>query len=106
MTGPISSFKAIREGDKSWPKKSSRLPSAAKGDRRSTTTANISAALATAGFKVMQVGCDPKSDSTNTLRDGTYIPTVLDSLREGKNLKASRPATSSSRASEAYAASG
>ncbi len=54
----------------------------------------------------MQVGCDPKSDSTNTLRDGTYIPTVLDSLREGKNLKASRPATSSSRASEAYAASG
>jgi nitrogenase iron protein NifH len=34
------------------------------------------------GYKVMQFGCDPKSDSTNTLRGGTYIPTVLDTLRE------------------------
>jgi nitrogenase iron protein NifH len=34
------------------------------------------------GYKVMQFGCDPKADSTNTLRDGTYIPTVLDLLRE------------------------
>jgi nitrogenase iron protein NifH len=59
------------------------------GIGKSTTTSNISAALATAGYKVMQVGCDPKSDSTNTLRGGTYIPTVLDSMREGKNLKAS-----------------
>lgn len=32
--------------------------------------------------KVMQFGCDPKSDSTNALREGTYIPTVLDTLRE------------------------
>jgi len=58
------------------------------GIGKSTTTSNISAALATAGYKVMQVGCDPKSDSTNTLRGGTYIPTVLDTLREGKNVKA------------------
>lgn len=54
------------------------------GIGKSTTTSNISAALAKAGFKVMQVGCDPKSDSTNTLRDGRYIPTVLDTLREKK----------------------
>ncbi|MDR2020963.1 MAG: hypothetical protein LBQ14_09385 [Treponema sp.] len=33
------------------------------------------------GLKVMQFGCDPKSDSTNTLRDGKYIPTVLDTLK-------------------------
>lgn len=52
------------------------------GIGKSTTTSNISAALSVAGYKVMQVGCDPKSDSTNTLRGGQYIPTVLDTLRE------------------------
>ncbi|MDR3592124.1 MAG: nitrogenase iron protein [Negativicutes bacterium] len=57
------------------------------GIGKSTTTSNISAALAASGYKVMQVGCDPKSDSTNTLRGGTYIPTVLDTIREGKNVK-------------------
>lgn len=57
------------------------------GIGKSTTTSNISAALAEAGFKVIQIGCDPKSDSTNTLRGGNYLPTVLDSLREGSNVK-------------------
>lgn len=57
------------------------------GIGKSTTTSNISAALADAGYKVMQFGCDPKSDSTNTLRGGKYIPTVLDTLREKKNVK-------------------
>jgi len=52
------------------------------GIGKSTTTSNISAALAGAGHKVIQVGCDPKSDSTNTLRGGQYIPTVLETLRE------------------------
>lgn len=37
----------------------------------------------------MQFGCDPKSDSTNTLRNGKYIPTVLDTLREKNSVKAS-----------------
>jgi nitrogenase iron protein NifH len=36
----------------------------------------------------MQFGCDPKSDSTNTLRNGTYIPTVLDTLREKSEVNA------------------
>jgi len=58
------------------------------GIGKSTTTSNISAALATAGYKVLQVGCDPKSDSTNTLRGGKYIPTVLDTLRENMKVKA------------------
>ncbi len=57
------------------------------GIGKSTTTSNISAALASAGYKVMQVGCDPKSDSTNTLRGGNYIPTVLDTLREKAKVK-------------------
>jgi nitrogenase iron protein NifH len=52
------------------------------GIGKSTTTSNLSAALSKMGFKVMQFGCDPKSDSTNTLRGGSYIPTVLDTLRE------------------------
>ena len=32
------------------------------GIGKSTTTSNLSAALALKGYKVMQVGCDPKSD--------------------------------------------
>jgi nitrogenase iron protein NifH len=58
------------------------------GIGKSTTTSNLSAALSKAGFKVMQFGCDPKSDSTNTLRGGKYIPTVLDTLREQNTVKA------------------
>jgi nitrogenase iron protein NifH len=52
------------------------------GIGKSTTTSNLSAALSDMGYKVMQFGCDPKADSTNTLRDGTYIPTVLELLRD------------------------
>ena len=36
------------------------------GIGKSTTTSNISAALSKQGYKVMQFGCDPKADSTNT----------------------------------------
>jgi nitrogenase iron protein NifH len=52
------------------------------GIGKSTTTSNLSAALTGLGYKVMQFGCDPKNDSTNTLRKGVYVPTVLDTLRE------------------------
>jgi nitrogenase iron protein NifH len=58
------------------------------GIGKSTTTSNLSAALSDMGYKVMQFGCDPKADSTNTLRDGTYIPTVLDLLRENGKVDA------------------
>lgn len=58
------------------------------GIGKSTTTSNLSAALSEMGYKVMQFGCDPKSDSTNTLRNGKYIPTVLDTLREKSTVKA------------------
>lgn len=57
------------------------------GIGKSTTTSNISAALSVAGYRVMQMGCDPKSDSTNTLRGGQYIPTVLETLRENFRVK-------------------
>ncbi|MDR0671673.1 MAG: nitrogenase iron protein [Oscillospiraceae bacterium] len=58
------------------------------GIGKSTTTSNLSAALSDMGYKVMQFGCDPKADSTNTLRDGSYIPTVLDTLREKSSVDA------------------
>jgi len=58
------------------------------GIGKSTTTSNLSAALSDMGYKVMQFGCDPKADSTNTLRDGTYIPTILDLLREKDSVNA------------------
>lgn len=57
------------------------------GIGKSTTTSNLSAALAEAGYRVVQIGCDPKSDSTNTLRGGDYLPTVLDSTRNGEKVR-------------------
>jgi nitrogenase iron protein NifH len=36
----------------------------------------------------MQFGCDPKADSTNTLRGGEYIPSVLDLLAERRRVDA------------------
>lgn len=53
------------------------------GIGKSTTTSNISVALAELGLRVIQIGCDPKSDSTNSLRGGKFIPTVLDALKKG-----------------------
>jgi nitrogenase iron protein NifH len=57
------------------------------GIGKSTTTSNISAALADSGYKVIQVGCDPKSDSTTILRGGNDLPTVLDTLREQSRVR-------------------
>jgi nitrogenase iron protein NifH len=52
------------------------------GIGKSTTVSNISAALAGDGFRVMQIGCDPKADSTKNLTGGRSAGTVLDLLRE------------------------
>lgn len=52
------------------------------GIGKSTTTSNLSAALSNMGYRVMQIGCDPKSDSTKNLMGGKKIPTVLDQIRE------------------------
>ncbi|MGD1818539.1 MAG: AAA family ATPase [Pleomorphochaeta sp.] len=52
------------------------------GIGKSTTTANLSAALALNGYCVMQIGCDPKADSTQLLMNGKKIPSVLDKIKE------------------------
>lgn len=51
------------------------------GIGKSTTSSNISAALSASGYKVMQIGCDPKADSTKLLAGGR-IPTVLEVMRD------------------------
>ena len=55
------------------------------GIGKSTTVSNLSAALAEKGLRVMQIGCDPKADSTISLHGGKTIPTVLELVRERKN---------------------
>lgn len=55
------------------------------GIGKSTTVSNVAAALSECGLKVMQIGCDPKADSTISLHNGNAIPTVLDLVRKRKN---------------------
>lgn len=52
------------------------------GIGKSTIASNLSMALNEMGLKVMQVGCDPKRDSTRSLTGGRLIPTVLEIYRE------------------------
>lgn len=55
------------------------------GIGKSTTVSNVAAALAEQGLKVMQIGCDPKADSTLQLRRGEPVPTVLELYNQKKN---------------------
>jgi nitrogenase iron protein NifH len=52
------------------------------GIGKSTVAANLSMAFRQRGLQVMQVGCDPKRDSTRTLMGGRLIPTVLETYRD------------------------
>lgn len=51
------------------------------GIGKSTTVSNISLALAEKGLRVMQIGCDPKADSTALLRSEKALTPVLDLVR-------------------------
>lgn len=55
------------------------------GIGKSTTVSNISAALADNGYKVMQIGCDPKADSTVLLRGKEKMTTILDLVKDKGN---------------------
>jgi nitrogenase iron protein len=52
------------------------------GIGKSTISANVSYSLADKGMKVLQIGCDPKHDSTRLLLNGRSQNTVLDYLRK------------------------
>ena len=52
------------------------------GIGKSTTVSNLSAALAEKNLRVMQIGCDPKADSTLYLRGGKPLKTVLELIRD------------------------
>lgn len=52
------------------------------GIGKSTMSANITAALSDDGLKVLQIGCDPKHDSTRMLLNGGLPTTILEYLKE------------------------
>ncbi|MEM9953267.1 MAG: chlorophyllide a reductase iron protein subunit X [Chloroflexota bacterium] len=54
------------------------------GIGKSFTTSNITGKMAFTGKKVLQLGCDPKHDSCNTIFDGHSLPTLGDVYREHK----------------------
>jgi light-independent protochlorophyllide reductase subunit L len=71
------------------------------GIGKSTTSSNLSAAFSKMGKRVLQIGCDPKHDSTFTLTK-KMLPTVIDVL-ETVNFHAEelRPRTLSLKATTA-----
>lgn len=50
------------------------------GIGKSTISSNLTACMASLGHRVLQIGCDPKHDSTQMLCGS--VPTLLDILRE------------------------
>ena len=53
------------------------------GIGKSTMTSNLAAAFAILGKKVIQIGCDPKADSTINLLHGDAVTPVMNYLRDG-----------------------
>ncbi len=52
------------------------------GIGKSTIASSLSYALSVLGYKVMQIGCDPKADSTINLTNGRPIVPVMTYLKE------------------------
>ena len=53
------------------------------GIGKSTMTSNLAAAFASMGKRVIQIGCDPKADSTINLLGGKPVTPVMDVMRSG-----------------------
>lgn len=56
------------------------------GIGKSTAASNVSVALAQKGLKVMQIGCDPKADSTIFLHGESGYPPFLTLCEKAKAL--------------------
>ena len=52
------------------------------GIGKSTVTSNLAAAFASMGKKVIQIGCDPKADSTINLLGGEPLRPVMNYMRD------------------------
>ena len=52
------------------------------GIGKSTVTSNLAAAFANMGKRVIQIGCDPKADSTINLLGGEPLRPVMNYMRE------------------------
>ena len=52
------------------------------GIGKSTMTSNLAAAFASQGKRVIQIGCDPKADSTMNLLGGQLLEPVMNYMRE------------------------
>ncbi len=64
------------------------------GIGKSTMSSNLSAAFAYLGLKVIQIGCDPKADSTSNLLSGEELIPVMTYLRENEDAPESLEAIS------------
>ena len=53
------------------------------GIGKSTVTGNLAVAFAQTGYRVLQIGCDPKADSTMNIVGEQGIESVMDVLRGG-----------------------
>ncbi|MDO5409745.1 MAG: nitrogenase iron protein NifH [Lachnospiraceae bacterium] len=58
------------------------------GIGKSTVTSNLAAAFAVLGKKVVQIGCDPKADSTINLLGGVPLKPVMNYMREDREPEA------------------
>ena len=56
------------------------------GSGKSMVAANLAVQYALAGKKVLQIGCDPKHDSTLSIRGGKPIPTVLSLVEKERTM--------------------
>lgn len=56
------------------------------GIGKSTITSSVAAAIANMGHRVMQIGCDPKSDSTINLLGSARLTPVMEVLRKNGGL--------------------
>jgi light-independent protochlorophyllide reductase subunit L len=75
------------------------------GIGKSTTSSNLSVAFSKLGKRVIQIGCDPKHDSTFTLTKA-LMPTVIDVLESVEfHSEELRPTTTCTRATTASCAS-
>ncbi|MCL2032884.1 MAG: AAA family ATPase [Methanomassiliicoccaceae archaeon] len=59
------------------------------GIGKSTVASNITASLSKKGYRVLQIGCDPKADSTKLLLGGDSPMTILDAVKNGTPLRES-----------------